>query len=68
MATDNEETRAVPEWAIEVHGLTKSFGSHLALRGIDLKVRQGESVVIFGPKGAGKTHMIQVLDGQMNNY
>ena len=53
-------------WAIEIQGLTKSFGNHLALRGIDLEVRQGESVVILGPNGAGKTTLIKVLATIMN--
>ncbi len=53
-------------WAIEIQGLTKSFGNHLALKGIDLKVRQGETVVIFGPNGAGKTTLIKVLATIMN--
>ena len=53
-------------WAIKVQGLTKSFGNHLALRGIDLEVRQGESLVIFGPNGAGKTTLIKVLATIMN--
>jgi heme exporter protein A len=52
--------------AIEVKGLTKSFGSHPALKGIDLEVKQGESVVIFGPNGAGKTTLIKVLATIMN--
>ncbi|MBA7529030.1 ABC transporter ATP-binding protein NatA [subsurface metagenome] len=52
--------------AIQVQGLTKSFGSHLALRGIDLEVRRGESVVICGPNGAGKTTLIKVLATIMN--
>jgi heme exporter protein A len=47
--------------AIEVQGLTKSFGAHHALRGIDLKVSRGESLAIFGPNGAGKTTLIKVL-------
>ncbi len=53
-------------WAVEVQGLTKSFGNNLALRGIDLQVKQGESVVIFGPNGAGKTTLIKVLATIMN--
>lgn len=52
--------------AIEVQGLTKSFGHHLALRGIDLQVRPGDIVVIFGPNGAGKTTLIKVLATIMN--
>ena len=48
-------------WAIEVQGLTKSFGNCHALRGIDLKVEKGECLVIFGPNGAGKTTLIKLL-------
>lgn len=55
-----------PELAIEVQGLTKSFGNRLALRGVDLEVRWGESVVIFGPNGAGKTTLLKVLATIMN--
>lgn len=47
--------------AIEVKGLTKSFGSFPALRGIDLEAEHGESLVILGPNGAGKTTLIKVL-------
>ena len=61
-----ERSSASQDWAIDVQGLTKSFGSHLALRGIDLEVKQGESVVIFGPNGAGKTTLIKVLATIMN--
>jgi len=60
-------TGSAPQhWAIEVQGLTKSFGHHLALRGIDLQMRPGETVVIFGPNGAGKTTLIKVLATIMN--
>ena len=53
-------------WAVKVQGLTKSFGNYLALRGVNLEVRQGESVVIFGPNGAGKTTLIKILATIMN--
>lgn len=52
--------------AIKVEGLTKSFGTRLTLRGIDLEVRQGESVALFGPNGAGKTTLLKVLATIMN--
>jgi len=61
-----ETNTAHQSWAIQVQGLTKSFGNHLALRGIDLEVRPGEFVVIFGPNGAGKTTLIKVLATIMN--
>ncbi len=48
---------------IEIRRLVKSFGSKMALRGVDLDVLTGESVVIFGPNGAGKTTLIRILSG-----
>ena len=52
--------------AIKVQGLTKSFGTRQALRGIDLEIESGKSVVIFGPNGAGKTTLIRILATIMN--
>ncbi len=46
---------------IEVHNLTKAFGSKYALRGINLRVMPGESLVLFGPNGAGKTTLVRIL-------
>ena len=53
-------------WAVEVRGLTKSFGDHLALRGVDLRVGPGETLAIFGPNGAGKTTLIKLMATIMN--
>jgi general L-amino acid transport system ATP-binding protein len=44
---------------IDVH---KWYGDHHVLRGIDLTVRQGEVVVIFGPSGSGKSTLIRTLN------
>ena len=52
---------ASSNWAVEIQGLTKSFGTQTALRGIDLRVAAGSSVAIFGPNGAGKTTLIKIL-------
>ena len=41
--------------------ITKSFGSLQVLRGISLKVEQGEVVSIVGPSGAGKTTLLQIM-------
>jgi ABC-type multidrug transport system ATPase subunit len=56
-----EPNDALQDYIIRVEGLTKSFNNKLALRGIDLEVRRGESVALFGPNGAGKTTLIKVL-------
>lgn len=49
--------------AIEVHGLTKDFGSVRALDGLDLTVTEGEVHGFLGPNGAGKSTTIRVLLG-----
>lgn len=46
--------------AIEVHKVTKAFGHHVALRGVDLTVMEGEFLTLFGPNGAGKTTLIRI--------
>ena len=54
---------ATPDVAIAVQGLTKSYGSFEALRGIDLEVRRGEVLALLGPNGAGKTTAVEILEG-----
>jgi len=47
--------------AITTRGLTKSYGSTLALDGLELDVRRGEVFGFLGPNGAGKTTAIRLL-------
>jgi heme exporter protein A len=48
---------------IEVLGLAKYFGRFSALRGLDLRVGQGEFIALFGKNGAGKTTLLRILAG-----
>src|SRR3954453_8309860 len=48
---------------IEVRDLKKSFGSHRVLDGVNLKIEKGESVVIIGASGGGKSVLLKHLIG-----
>lgn len=49
--------------AIYTRGLTKSFGGHTAVKGIDLTVPHGSVFGFLGPNGSGKTTTIRMLLG-----
>jgi ABC-2 type transport system ATP-binding protein len=53
----------MPEPAITVRGLRKSYGQNDAVRGIDFEVAPGEVFGFLGPNGAGKTTTIEILEG-----
>lgn len=46
---------------IEVNGISKSFGSVVALNTLDFKIEKGEIFGIIGPDGAGKTTLFRIL-------
>jgi len=48
--------------AIELRGLRKSFGDHVVLDGIDLRVAAGERVCVIGPSGSGKSTMLRCVN------
>lgn len=48
---------------IEAHGLRKTFGTTIALAGIDLRVEEGRILGIVGPNGAGKTTALNAILG-----
>ncbi|HEY8485803.1 MAG TPA: amino acid ABC transporter ATP-binding protein [Limnochordales bacterium] len=50
------------EWAVECEDLHKWFGRFHVLRGVSLRVRRGEKVVICGPSGSGKSTFIRTIN------
>jgi len=49
--------------AIEVKGLTRKFGSLVAVNRVEFEVHQGEIFGFLGPNGAGKTTTVRMLTG-----
>jgi ABC-2 type transport system ATP-binding protein len=49
--------------AVHINGLHKHFDGLHALRGVDLKIEQGEFFGLLGPNGAGKSTLINILAG-----
>jgi phospholipid/cholesterol/gamma-HCH transport system ATP-binding protein len=50
---------------ISLRGVTKSFGTKKVLRGIDLDVTPGESMVVIGGSGTGKSVLLKCILGLM---
>ena len=50
---------------IEIRGLSKRLGSKQVLDGLDLDVRKGETLVVLGPSGTGKSVLLKHIIGLM---
>ncbi|MPT37283.1 MAG: amino acid ABC transporter ATP-binding protein [Achromobacter sp.] len=48
---------------IKIENLSKSFGAHRVLEGIDAEIRQGEVVCLIGPSGSGKSTLLRCING-----
>ena len=51
------------ETAIELKGVTKTFGNVIANNNIDLKAKYGEILALLGENGSGKTTLMNILSG-----
>ena len=51
---------------LELKGVYKSFGSNRVLRGVDISIQRGKSLVVIGGSGTGKSVMIKCVLGILN--
>lgn len=48
---------------VKLQGVTRQFGDHLVLRGIDLAIRPGQFVAVVGRSGCGKSTLLRLIAG-----
>lgn len=53
---------------LQIYKLNKSYGSHHVLRDISLDYESGQIIGLLGPNGCGKTTLIKILTGLINDY
>ncbi|MDR3312881.1 MAG: ABC transporter ATP-binding protein [Oscillospiraceae bacterium] len=53
---------------VEIKGLTKSYGAKVVLEDISLTLPAGKIIGLMGPNGSGKTSLMKILTGMINDY
>ena len=62
------ETNTSNSIAVEMVGITKTFGGVTALKDVDFAVAEGEIRGLVGENGAGKSTLMKILSGAHTDY
>ena len=54
-------TRAHP--LVRLRGISKSYGTVVAVKQLELEIRRGDFLAILGPSGCGKTTLLRIIGG-----
>lgn len=60
------EKKEMSEYKIQVKNLHKAFGKKVVLDGVDIEIKKGESLVVIGGSGTGKSVLIKCIQGLLN--
>jgi ABC-2 type transport system ATP-binding protein len=58
----------VSEKVLSIRNLTKSYGGHSVLNGVNLEVERGQIIGYIGPNGAGKSTTVKIMLGLVQDY
>jgi phospholipid/cholesterol/gamma-HCH transport system ATP-binding protein len=64
-STSTTEHTGAPSTVISLRGIAKSFSERVVLHGIDLDVAKGETLVVIGKSGTGKSVLLKIVAGLM---
>jgi len=53
---------------IQIKNLSKSYGSNQVLNNVSFGLEEGQIIGLLGPNGSGKTSLIKILTGLINDY